>query len=323
MKIFVTGAAGFIGSKFLREALTRGHIVIGCDSFNDYYSADLKKYRLSQLKIGQYVSIIPIESQEFVEEVVRFKPDAMVHLAAQPGVRYCSVNPMSYINSNVVAFENVINALKKSATTKLIYASSSSVYGPSVSEEFQEKDRGGEVKNLYALTKRLNEDRVSLEGSWLRSIGLRFFSVYGPMGRPDMAYFRLVASALGMGKFNQYGDGYQRRDFTYIDDVTDSILQVLELEVEEKYLNIGGGTPVSLNELMNLVSRIYPDSRMRILEKASNPTESRVTKASTELARKLGLPIPKTNIEDGIERFCEWADSIPRELFSQWVASSK
>jgi len=322
VKILITGAAGFVGSHTLNRLKTLGHDCIGIDNFSDYYSPKLKLARVEHFELQDFVRNIDLLNQEELSNFFRkFDPQIVIHLAAQPGVRYAQINPKSYITNNVVAFENVIESCKESKVKRLLYASSSSIYGQNAGTSYVEFNRGESVKNLYALSKRFNEDRVAFEKSF-ESVGLRFFSIYGPWGRPDMAYFRLIGSVLGLWRFKKLGDGEQLRDYTYISDVVDAIIGILNLDELPKVINIGGGQPFSLNKMNELVQE-YFGKTSQIDNAQKDETEALITRASTELLSQLGVPIPKINFEVGISQVCNWAKNVPASEFSEWLTSSK
>lgn len=321
MRVLITGAAGFIGSHVLLK-LSSKHEVKGCDNFNDYYSASLKKERIENFKLNHYIENVDLVDESktlnFFEE---FKPEVVIHLAAQPGVRYSKIDPSSYIQNNIVATENVLRAASIAEAGRLVYASSSSVYGSEITENFKESNRGNEVRNLYALSKRFNEDRMLLQNK-IETVGLRFFSVYGPWGRPDMAYFRIIGSVLGIKKFSQIGDGNQRRDYTYLDDVINSIEALMYIQSAPKVINIGGGQPVSLNEMKREVEMFFGQS-VSFDETIRDDTEALATQASTKLLVDSGIPIPSIDFKSGIRRVCEWASQVDKNKYRNWLESSK
>ena len=321
-KVLVTGAAGFVGSHTLNRLKILGIDCIGLDNFNDYYSPNLKLARLKSFELEDLVHKIDLLNQEELSRFfTKINPQIVIHLAAQPGVRYAQINPKSYITNNIQAFENIVESCRVSNVSRLLYASSSSVYGQDAGNIYDEFNRGGTVKNLYALSKRFNEDRVAFEKSF-ESVGLRFFSIYGPWGRPDMAYFRLIGSVLGLWRFKKLGDGEQLRDYTYISDVVDTIIRILDLEELPKVINIGGGQPFSLNKMNELVEGYFGRaSQFDVAQK--DDSEALVTRASTDLLTQLDLPVPKVNFEVGISQVCEWAKSVSASEFSEWLSSSK
>jgi UDP-glucuronate 4-epimerase len=321
-RVLVTGAAGFVGSHTLSRLTKEGVECLGVDNFNDYYSPALKRARIKNFSIEERVRNLDLSDQESLSNLFEsFRPQVVIHLAAQPGVRYSQINPNSYITNNVVAFESVIQSCRAFDVDRLLYASSSSVYGQEAGTSYIEENRGGPVKNLYALSKRFNEDRIALEQAF-ESVGLRFFSIYGPWGRPDMAYFRLIGSVLGLWRFKRLGDGEQLRDYTYVSDVVDAIWAILHLDQLPKVINIGGGQPFSLNKMNSLVEE-YFGKASEIETAKKDETEALITRASTQLLEDLGLPIPKVNFESGISHVCDWAKRIPSDEFSEWLRSSE
>jgi len=321
-RILVTGSAGFIGSHVLAELVQLGYRCLGIDNYNDYYSPNLKEERIEKLSLNDILQSVDLSDYDQTLKVFEvFAPEIVIHLAAQPGVRYSRINPDSYLRNNVISFENVLAASKAMSVSRVIYASSSSVYGPTDKTTFVEANRGGAVKNLYALTKRFNEDRISLEED-IESVGLRFFSVYGPWGRPDMAYFRMIGSALGLWRFDRLGSGEQLRDYTYISDVVDLVVSMVSLTQVPRVLNVGGGQPFSLNQMQVLVEEFFGrPSTINSLNR--DESEAMVTRADTKLIESLGLPVPKVDFATGIVQVCNWAKSIPTEKYSQWILSSK
>lgn len=321
-RILVTGSAGFIGSHVLAELVQLGYQCLGLDNYNDYYTPNLKKERIEKFSLREVLKSVDLsDCNQTLKAFEDFAPEVVIHLAAQPGVRYSRISPNSYIQNNVIAFENVIAASKAINVHRVIYASSSSVYGPTDEATFVEGNRGGAVKNLYALTKRFNEDRISLEKG-LESVGLRFFSVYGPWGRPDMAYFRMIGSVLGLWRFDRLGSGEQLRDYTYISDVVDLVVSMVSLTQVPRVLNVGGGQPFSLNQMQVFVEQ-YFGRPSTINSLSRDESEAMETRADTKLIESLGLPVPKVDFATGIVQVCNWAKSIPTEKYSQWILSSK
>lgn len=268
MKILVTGAAGFIGMHVARRLLERGDTVVGIDNLNDYYDPKLKHARLAQLTsypgfrfewmdIGDRLAIARLFDQ------VKF--DRVVHLAAQAGVRHSIVNPDAYIDSNLVGFANVLEGCRHQRLEHLVYASSSSVYGGNTKVPFSEEDAVDHPISLYAATKKANElmahSYSHLYG--LPTTGLRFFTVYGPWGRPDMAYFLFVKSILEGRPINVFNSGIMKRDFTYIDDVLEGVVRVLDRSASPmqdsqapfRVFNIGNHEPVELLEFIGCIEK--------------------------------------------------------------------
>jgi UDP-glucuronate 4-epimerase len=333
MRYIVTGAAGFIGSKISRDLALAGHDVIGVDNFNDYYDVELKQLRVDSLlsPLSVKVEKLDICDAPQVDEVIqRFKPDGIFHLAAQAGVRTPLADISKYLNSNLVGFTNVIKSALIHEVPNFIYASSSSVYGDSVNFPYREDDYNLSPKSYYGVTKRTNEmiAKSLVPTSRTKARGLRFFTVYGPWGRPDMAYFRLINSAIHGSEFDLFGDGTVERDFTYIDDVSRSSIKLMtQLNACQvgynDLVNIGGGTPVSM---LNLIQEIEARSGMTIKLKKHTKYEGDVLKtiASSKYLSQLIETSAFTNIKNGIEPTLSWAISSEIKSFiSNWVRTSQ
>jgi UDP-glucuronate 4-epimerase len=322
-RVLVTGAAGFIGSHLMRKLKYLNYEVMGIDNFNSYYSGDLKRSRITEFKLEENVLELDLLELEDLQDCFSsYKPEVVIHLAAQPGVRYSRVNPMSYISSNIVAFENILQTSMQNLVSRFMYASSSSIYGDGAGDLFEEENRGGEVKNLYALTKRFNEDRAFLNYSQIESVGMRFFSVYGPWGRPDMACMRIIGNALGLWEFNQIGDGEQLRDYTYIEDVVSVITAMLAKEKLPRVINVGGGVPISLKQMRTYANQ-YFSSKAGYVHQAEDTSEAKYTRASTKTLSEYALPIPSMSFENGMKQTCLWASGLDSEKLTNWLNSSR
>ncbi|MEN3354199.1 MAG: UDP-glucuronate 4-epimerase [Betaproteobacteria bacterium] len=232
MKTLVTGAAGFIGYHLAHRLLNRGDEVIGVDNLNDYYDPDLKKARLARLTSNRFTDIrANIADRDQIAELFRVhKPDRVAHLAAQAGVRYSLVNPQAYVDANLVGFANVLEGCRHNAVRHLVYASSSSVYGANTTLPFSVSDNVDHPINLYAASKKANElmAHAYSELFKLPTTGLRFFTVYGPWGRPDMALFLFTKNILAGKPIDVFNHGKHRRGFTYVDDVIEGVVRVLD-----------------------------------------------------------------------------------------------
>lgn len=329
MKILVTGAAGFIGFHTARRLVEQGHQVVGLDNLNDYYAVSLKEARLAALGFGDLSSAIV---QSTLYPVLRFVKadltdklfiddlfvaegfDAVINLAAQAGVRYSIENPYAYIQSNVVGFLNILEACRHWPVRHLVYASSSSIYGLNDKVPYAEDDKTDSPVSLYAATKKSNELMAHAYGKLygIPSTGLRFFTVYGPWGRPDMAPC-LFLSAIAEGRpIRVFNHGKMFRDFTYIDDIVTGVCAVAESVpssdahgVPAKIYNIGNSRPVALMDFIGAIEKAA--GRTAVKEFADmQPGDVFQTYADTSaLERDFGYR-PDTPLQEGIDRFCDW-----------------
>ncbi len=307
MKVLVTGVAGFIGMHCAKRLLARGDQVTGIDNLSPYYSVELKKARLQQLQ-GLDFQNVDIADAAALETIFEHaKPSAVLHLAAQPGVRYSLVNPQSYIQSNLVGFANLLDCCKRYPPGHLVFASSSSVYGANAKLPWSESDNVDHPVSLYAATKKSNELMAHVYGHLygLPVTGLRYFTVYGPWGRPDMSPV-LFAQAIVQGKPLQvFNNGDMQRDFTYIDDIVEGTLRVLDQPSRYAIYNIGNHQPVALLDYIALLERAL--GKKAVLEmKPMQPGDVKATYADTRaLAAAVGFQ-PATPLPDGLARFAEW-----------------
>ncbi len=307
MKVLVTGVAGFIGMHCAKRLLARGDQVTGIDNLSPYYSVELKKARLQQLQ-GLDFQNVDIADAAALETIFEHaKPSAVLHLAAQPGVRYSLVNPQSYIQSNLVGFANLLDCCKRYPPGHLVFASSSSVYGANAKLPWSESDNVDHPVSLYAATKKSNELMAHVYGHLygLPVTGLRYFTVYGPWGRPDMSPV-LFAQAIVQGKPLQvFNNGDMQRDFTYIDDIVEGTLRVLDRPSRYAIYNIGNHQPVALLDYIALLERAL--GKKAVLEmKPMQPGDVKATYADTRaLAAAVGFQ-PATPLPDGLARFAEW-----------------
>jgi UDP-glucuronate 4-epimerase len=317
MRLLVTGAAGFIGSHLTRTLIASGHDVIVVDNFSRYYSLRLKELRVDELlkPIGVNPINANLDDLEEVREIFdRHEFDAVIHLAAQPGVRVPATGYDKYIRDNLVAFNNVFQMCLTNQVKSFLYASSSSVYGNRPTELLSEKDTELIPVSYYGGTKLANEllANVGVLNSETSAVGMRFFTVYGPYGRPDMAYFRLLANFMDGYDFKMFGDGSVLRDFTFVSDTVTAIEALLNKSLSMKkgtheIFNIGGGKPASLNQMISIISSNFSSSP-KIEMRAAHPGDVRSTNADTQ---KLELAIgfkPEVSLEDGIQKVIEWAN---------------
>ncbi|WP_274648947.1 NAD-dependent epimerase [Paenibacillus humicola] len=327
--LLVTGCAGFIGFHAARRWLAEGGRVIGLDSLNDYYDPDLKRARLAQLRRQPGFAFVQaaLEEREAVERCFAggHRPDAVLHLAAQPGIRYSLVNPQAYVDANVTGFLNVLEACRSYGTRHLLFASSSSVYGSNTAMPFSASDPADHPISLYAATKKAGE-LMAHAYSHLYGIpatGLRFFTVYGPWGRPDMAVYKFTKAILAGEPIAVYNEGRMKRDFTYVDDIIEGIVQLIPRPPKPdpawngsrpdpstsgapyRIYNIGGSRPVGLLDCIAAIERAL--KRRAVLDLLPmQPGDVPETFADVgPLVREIGYA-PKTPIEEGIPRFVEW-----------------
>jgi len=315
MKILVTGAAGFIGAAVSNALAKRGEQVLGIDNLNDYYSPALKQARLDLLKNFENFAFQKIDLADSVAIRSLFtseKFDAVVHLGAQAGVRYSLENPQAYIDSNITGTLNILESCRHCPVQHLIYASSSSVYGDNAKIPFSVEDRTDNPVSLYAATKKSNELMVStythLFG--IQATGLRFFTVYGPWGRPDMAPMLFAKSILEGKPIRVFNHGNMRRDFTYIDDIVEGVVRTLDSRVPGIF-NIGRGEPVDLMRFIEILDTELRRGRPACLPLQMEflpmqPGDVPATWADTTALEKATGYRPKTSLEEGIKHFAKW-----------------
>ena len=333
MKILVTGAAGFIGAFLCKKLLeTTNDEIIGIDNLNDYYDVSLKEARLNMLSKFEKFTFIKgdISDKPFIDDLFsKFKFDIVVNLAAQAGVRYSIDHPDVYINSNIIGFYNILEACRYHMPKHLVYASSSSVYGGNTKVPFSTDDKVDNPVSLYAATKKSNE-LLAHAYSKLYNIpttGLRFFTVYGPMGRPDMAYFSFTNKLIKGETIEIFNYGNCKRDFTYVDDIVEGVIRVMNKAPEKKdgedglpippykVYNIGNNNPENLLDFVQILSEelvragVLPKDydfeahkKLVPMQKGDVP----ITYADTsDLERDFGYK-PSTSLREGLRRFAEW-----------------
>lgn len=319
MEILVTGAAGFIGYHLSNRLLGEGHKVIGIDNLNDYYDVFLKKSRLNLLKEHSNFNFYKSDLINMTDLEEIFKQnniDIVVNLAAQAGVRYSLENPKTYIDSNIVGFGNLLESCRKHNISHLMYASSSSVYGSNKKIPFSIHDNVDHPVSLYAATKKANE-LMAHTYSHLYNIpttGLRFFTVYGPWGRPDMAYFSFTKNILEGNPIKVFNNGNMKRDFTYVDDIIEGVIRLLnkvpsrrseDFKAPYKIYNIGNNQPVKLLKFINILEDLTEKkAKMEFLPMQPGDVESTYADIS-ELVNDIDFS-PNTSLEEGLKKFIDW-----------------
>ncbi len=316
--ILVTGAAGFIGSAVCEALLRQGYQVVGLDNLNAYYSVQLKQDRLERLKEHpsfhfELLDLVDLPGLSLIFQQHRFQK--VIHLAAQAGVRYSLTHPEAYIQSNIVAFLNILECCRAIRVAHLVYASSSSVYGANKTFPFSETDRVDHPVSLYAATKKSNElmahSYAHLYG--VPSIGLRFFSVYGPWGRPDMAAFLFTRAIMEGQELSLFNGGEMWRDFTYIEDIVRVICSVtFALPVADPFsgalhrvYNVGHSTPVLVKKMVSLIEMALK-KKAKIVALPMQAGDVGATHADIQALINDGHPAPTTSIEEGIPKFVHW-----------------
>ena len=326
LRYLVTGSAGFIGFHLAQRLLAEGHFVSGVDGFTNYYDVALKVARHRTLERSNAFRAHEV----LLEDIDRLRvitdndrPDVIIHLAAQAGVRYSLENPEAYITANLVGMFNVLQLAKELKVKHLLFASTSSVYGANVKMPFRENDRADHPLTLYAATKKAGEDMAhSTAHLWKVPVtAIRFFTVYGPWGRPDMALFKFVRATLAGEPIEIYGEGAMRRDFTYVGDLVEAIVQLIDCTPKEgesigeldslspvapyRVVNVAGGNPIGLTEFIDLIEATLGRPILRRLvpmQKGDVP----VTWADPSLLKALTGYVPSTDLQTGVTSFVDW-----------------
>ncbi len=310
LTILVTGSAGFIGFHTSKNLLKQGLIVIGLDNLNNYYDPKLKEFRNKILKKYPNYKFYKgdLADLEFIKNIFKEnKIDKICHLAAQAGIRHSLTHPHDYIQSNIVGFTNLIDEAKNSNIKDFIYASSSSVYGNNKKIPFNIKDNVDNPISLYAATKKSNE-LIAYTYHHLYNMnttGLRFFTVYGPYGRPDMAYFIFVNSIMNNKPIKVFNYGKMKRDFTYIDDIVQGILASLKYSYSYEIFNLGNNTPIELNYFIKIIEKeLNIKAQKKLLSIQPGDVES--TYADIKYSQKKLNYNPKISLKNGIKKFVNW-----------------
>ncbi|WP_415363305.1 UDP-glucuronate 5'-epimerase [Mammaliicoccus lentus] len=327
MKILITGTAGFIGSHLSKKLISQGHKVIGIDNINDYYDVTIKEDRLKSIGTENFTFYKNnLEDNSAMDEIFKNeKPQVVINLAAQAGVRYSLENPRAYIDSNIVGFTNILECSRHHNIEHLIYASSSSVYGANTSKPFSTSDNIDHPLSLYAATKKSNELMAHTYSHLynLPTTGLRFFTVYGPWGRPDMALFKFTKAIVNDEEIDVYNHGKMMRDFTYVDDIVEAISRLVKKPAQPnpewsgsnpdpsssyapyKIYNIGNNSPVRLMEFVeaieNKLGKVAKKNYMDLQPGDVPETYANVDDLFNNIDFK-----PETTIQEGVNRFVDW-----------------
>jgi len=328
MKVLVTGSAGFIGSALSLRLLERGDEVIGVDNLNDYYDVELKKARLARISDFDGFTDLRLNLEDrdgIAAAFARHQPQRVVNLAAQAGVRYSIENPLAYVDTNLVGFAHILEGCRHNGVEHLAYASSSSVYGANTTMPFSVQDNVDHPLSLYAASKKANELMAHTYSHLyqLPTTGLRFFTVYGPWGRPDMALFKFTRAILAGEPIDVFNYGKHRRDFTYIDDIVEGVIRVLDRVAEPnpdwtgsapdsasssapyRLYNIGNNRPVELMHYIEVLERCLGREAEKNLLPLQPGDVPDTYAAVADLVEQFGYK-PNTSVETGVARFVEW-----------------
>lgn len=331
MRYLVTGAAGFIGSHLTQYLANSGAEVVAVDNFTDYYSQDLKIARETSLisPLGLQILRIDLADSDKVAKLLNSNDfDSVIHLAAQPGVRVPLSQHDRYISSNLTGYANLLTKVREKGIPNFLYASSSSVYGNSNDQILSEYGSLTDPISFYGATKLVNEvlAKSGRHESGTKTRGLRFFTVYGPWGRPDMAYFRILASLLNGFDFQMFGNGNVLRDFTYVDDAINAIVKLdaqlaLETDGHSDVVNIGGGRPYSLIDMVKTIEEIL-SKKVKSNLKPENPNDVLRTCADPKLIKSLIGIAPDTTLQNGLAEVVKWAQRQDVQSKLTWWCES-
>ena len=321
LKILVTGAGGFIGGALTNYLRNIGLDAIGLDNMSTYYSTQMKIKRMEALGIKDLVKFVDITDSVHVQKFFdKESPTHVIHLAAQGGVRASKIDPEPYLSTNQIGFLNIVNASEEFEVIKLVYASSSSVYGDCEQAPFREDTEIRPPKSLYALSKLSNELIAhNFPTKKTQRIGLRFFTVYGPWCRPDMAIFRLLASSILNKKFLLTSNLKVSRDFTYIEDVVRVVSEIIQTQVKFKVsdiFNVAGGNPYSMKQLMDVMGKL--GINIQVTQSKIDPLDVLTTHASVEKLAKNNIWVPNTSLEKGILESWNWIKQQEVGQLEEW-----
>jgi len=325
VRVLVTGAAGFIGGNLMESLSSKGIEAMGIDNYSSYYDPSMKYAHVGSGNITTRTHELDVCDESAVKNLFNsFHPTHVIHLAAQGGVRASKIDPSPYLHTNQIGFLNMLNASERIGVEKFLYASSSSVYGDGLDAPYKESEILSAPKSLYALSKLSNELIAKhLPIHQTQRIGFRFFTVYGPWGRPDMAVFRLLASSRLQEKFKLTASTEVVRDFTYVDDVSDVIGAALKLDPGQlipNIYNIAGGSPFSLAQLFEILDEL--EISIDIEEAPIDSLDVKMTHGSIIKLEENNLPIPSTSLLAGITQTWSWMNQIKIEQLRAWFEYS-
>jgi UDP-glucuronate 4-epimerase len=317
----VTGAAGFIGGNLMESLASKGIEVIGVDNFSNYYNPTMKYAHLVSGKLKTLVKKLDVCDEGAVKSLFdSFHPTHVIHLAAQGGVRASKIDPSPYLYTNQTGFLNLLNASEAIGVEKFLYASSSSVYGDGLDAPYKENQILSAPKSLYALSKLSNELIAKhLPTKQTQRIGFRFFTVYGPWGRPDMAVFRLLASSRLQEKFKLTASTEVIRDFTYVNDVSDVIGAALGLDSDlltPEIYNVAGGSPFTLGKLLEVLNELKIFTEIE--QAPIDSLDVKITHGSVSKLAENNLPVPATSLREGIQQTWNWMEQIEIDQLRAW-----
>ncbi|MBU1118692.1 GDP-mannose 4,6-dehydratase [Patescibacteria group bacterium] len=310
MRVLVTGVAGFIGSHVAGNLLERGDTVVGVDNFCDYYDPQIKKRNIRELESNERFTLYQEDVEDYLHIKLIFeeeKPDKVVHLAARAGVRASIEDPLTYSHVNNIGTSTLLEMSRVFDVQNFVFASSSSVYGNNTKVPFSEKDSVDFPISPYAATKKAGELLCHVY-SHLHNLPctcLRFFTVYGPKGRPDMAPYKFVKVVSEGTELTKFGDGTTSRDYTYIDDIVDGVVSAVDANLQYEIINLGNSQTVTLNQFIDVVERLI-DKQAHIVQMPIPPGDVERTYADISRAKELLGYNPITKFEDGMEKFVEW-----------------
>ena len=316
-KILITGVAGFIGYHLAEKLLNNNYHIIGIDNLNDYYDPNLKKARLdnlNELSNFEFHKVDFIYNKKLIPIFENNQIDQVIHLGAQAGVRYSISNPQLYIDTNITGFLNILENSKNYKIENIIYASSSSIYGINDKMPFSENDKTEKQISMYGVSKKTNELMAHAYSNLygLKTTGLRFFTVYGPWGRPDMAYYIFTKAIIKNKSIDLFNNGEQARSFTYINDIIEPIHRLVKINYEEKNIpggheifNIGGTKQIKLLRFIEIIEG-YIGKKAKINLKPMQKGDVKETNADIGKLEKITNYLPQTNIEKGLEKFIDW-----------------